>query len=574
MANAVCRRGFSPLSRTLWREDFVVITEDEEALREGYRRWLKEYGQDRDEKFSTISDQVIAPLYSPIDRADEGFDRDIGFPGSYPFTRGIYNNMHRGRLWTMRQFAGFGSAKETNARFHYLLAQGGTGLSVAFDNPTLMAIDSDDPRSLGEVGRTGVAIDSLADMELLFQGIPLDQVSTSMTINAPANVLFAMYIAVGEKQGVAAEKLSGTNQNDILKEYIAQKEWVYPPEPSVQLVVDSIEYASAYVPKWNPVSISGYHIREAGSTSAQELAFTIADGTAYVEACLKRGLDIDSFAPRLSFFWNSHIDFFEEIAKFRAARRIWARLMCDKYGAKNPRSWLMRFHTQTAGVSLTLQQPENNIVRTALEALAAVLGGTQSLHTNSMDEVYALPTEKAVQIALRTQQVIAYETGVINTVDPLGGSYFVETLTDRMEAQANDYFARIDELGGVIPAIEQGFFQRELADSAFHYQQQLDAKEKIIVGVNEFISENSETIPILKIDPDIERTQIERLQNVRAERDNAAVERRLSALSDAAGRHENTMPYILEAVREYGTVGEITNAMKVVYGTWREPVFV
>jgi methylmalonyl-CoA mutase N-terminal domain/subunit len=551
-----------------------VITDDQSALQSAHREWLEQYGRDRDERFTTLSDEVIAPLYSPLDRHDQDFFGDIGFPGAYPYTRGIYNNMHRGRLWTMRQFAGFGSAAETNERFHYLLAHGGTGLSVAFDNPTLMAMDSDDSRALGEVGRTGVAIDSLADMETLFRGIPLDQVSTSMTINAPANVLFAMYIAVGEKQGVPVEKLSGTNQNDILKEYIAQKEWVYPPKPSVELVVDSIEYASEHVPRWNPVSISGYHIREAGSTAIQELAFTIADGMAYVEASLDRGLDVDGFAPRLSFFWNSHIDFFEEIAKFRAARRIWARLMKDKYHAANPRSWLMRFHTQTAGVSLTLQQPENNIVRTALEALAAVLGGTQSLHTNSMDEVYALPTEKAVQIALRTQQIIAAETGVVNTVDPLGGSYFVESLTDRMERGANDYFARIEELGGVVNAIEEGFFQKEIADAAFHYQRQLDQNEKVVVGVNDFVSTQTDEIPILKIDPEIERGQVARLRELKATRDGDLVRRRLGALAEAAGRRENSMPYILEAVRAYATVGEVTEAMKAVYGTWREPVFV
>ncbi|HEV3311768.1 MAG TPA: methylmalonyl-CoA mutase family protein [Chloroflexota bacterium] len=550
------------------------MTDDQSALQSAHREWLEQYGRDRDERFTTLSDEVIAPLYSPLDRHDQDFFGDIGFPGAYPYTRGIYNNMHRGRLWTMRQFAGFGSAAETNERFHYLLAHGGTGLSVAFDNPTLMAMDSDDSRALGEVGRTGVAIDSLADMETLFRGIPLDQVSTSMTINAPANVLFAMYIAVGEKQGVPVEKLSGTNQNDILKEYIAQKEWVYPPKPSVELVVDSIEYASEHVPRWNPVSISGYHIREAGSTAIQELAFTIADGMAYVEASLDRGLDVDGFAPRLSFFWNSHIDFFEEIAKFRAARRIWARLMKDKYHAANPRSWLMRFHTQTAGVSLTLQQPENNIVRTALEALAAVLGGTQSLHTNSMDEVYALPTEKAVQIALRTQQIIAAETGVVNTVDPLGGSYFVESLTDRMERGANDYFARIEELGGVVNAIEEGFFQKEIADAAFHYQRQLDQNEKVVVGVNDFVSTQTDEIPILKIDPEIERGQVARLRELKATRDGDLVRRRLGALAEAAGRRENSMPYILEAVRAYATVGEVTEAMKAVYGTWREPVFV
>jgi methylmalonyl-CoA mutase N-terminal domain/subunit len=498
----------------------------------------------------------------------------LGFPGEYPYTRGIYGNMYRGRLWTMRQFAGFGTAFDTNRRFHYLLDQGMTGLSVAFDNPTLMGVDSDDPRAAGEVGRTGVAIDSLADMEVLFDGIPLDRVSTSMTINAPAAILLAMYIAVGEKQGVAPEQLRGTLQNDILKEYIAQKEWIYPPAAGVKLIVDTIEYTAEHLPAYNPVSISGYHIREAGSTAVQELAFTVADGMAYVEACLARGLDVDTFAPRLSFFWNSHIDFFEEIAKFRAARRLWARLMREKYGAKNPKSWLMRFHTQTAGVSLTAQQPENNIVRTALEALAAVLGGTQSLHTNSMDEVLALPTEKAVEIALRTQQVIAHETGVVNTVDPLGGSYFVEALTNRMEEGALRYFERIDEIGGVLAGIEQGFFQREIADAAFHYQQQLESRDKVMVGVNEFVDDDPIDIPILKIDPDVERAQINRLTELRRARDNERVERTLADLTRAAQRDENVMPAVLEAVRAYATVQEMSEAMKVVLGSYREAAFV
>jgi methylmalonyl-CoA mutase N-terminal domain/subunit len=449
-----------------------------------------------------------------------------------------------------------------------------TGLSVAFDNPTLMCLDSDDPRSLGEVGRTGVAIDSLADMEVMFAGIPLDKVSTSMTINAPAAILLAMYVAVGEKQGVSSEKLTGTLQNDILKEYIAQKEWIYPPPAGVKLIVDTVEFTIQHCPKYNPISISGYHIREAGSTALQELAFTIADGTAYVEACMARGMDVDSFAPRLSFFWNSHIDFFEEIAKFRASRRIWARLMREKYGAQDPKSWLMRFHTQTAGVSLTAQQPENNIVRTALEALAAVLGGTQSLHTNSMDEVLALPTEKAVEIALRTQQVIACETGVVNTVDPLGGSYFVEALTDRMEQGALSYFARIDELGGVLAGIDQGFFQREIAESAFRYQQQLESKEKIMVGVNEFQTDQSSDIPTLKIDPEVERSQIAQVQELKASRDNDRVRDTLQSLQCASERDENAMPYILEAVRAYATVQEVSDAMKVVYGGYREPAMV
>ena len=545
------------------------------SLQRDYQDWLqRRHGRDRDFSFTTVSDQPIKPLYTPLDVDRIDFSRDIGFPAEYPYTRGIYGNMYRGRMWTMRQFAGFGGARDTNLRFHYLLNEGVTGLSVAFDNPTLMGVDSDDPRSLGEVGRTGVAIDSLADMEVLFDGIPLDQVSTSMTINAPAAILLAMYVAVGEKQGVAADKLTGTLQNDILKEYIAQKEWIYPPVAGVKLIVDTIQYTTEHIPKYNPISVSGYHIREAGSTAVQELAFTIADGMTYVEACLERGLTIDSFAPRLSFFWNSHIDFFEEIAKFRAGRRIWARLMREKYRAQSPKSWLMRFHTQTAGVSLTAQQPENNIVRTALEALAAVLGGTQSLHTNSMDEVLALPTEKAVEIALRTQQIIGYETGVANTVDPLGGSYFVEALTDQMEQGALDYFRRIDEVGGVLPGIDQSFFQREIAEAAFHYQRQLEIKEKVMVGVNEFTNDQAVDIPILKIDPDVERSQVRRLKELKAGRNARRLAETLSELQRAAQRGENVMPYILEAVRSYATVQEISDAMKAVFGTYREPTFV
>jgi methylmalonyl-CoA mutase N-terminal domain/subunit len=547
----------------------------DKTIEDDYREWrTKRYGRDRDASFTTLSDLAIEPLYSPLDLQGQEFGRDVGFPAEYPYTRGIYGNMYRGRLWTMRQFAGFGTAADTNRRFHYLLNNGMTGLSVAFDNPTLMGVDSDDPKAIGEVGRTGVAIDSLADMEVLFEGIPLDRVSTSMTINAPAAVLLAMYIAVGEKQGVAPEQLTGTLQNDILKEYIAQKEWIYPPPAGVKLVVDTIDFTTEHMPKYNPVSVSGYHIREAGSTAAQELAFTIADGMTYVEASMSRGLDVDAFAPRLSFFWNSHIDFFEEVAKFRASRRIWARLMRDKYGARNPKSWLMRFHTQTAGVSLTAQQPENNIVRTALEALAAVLGGTQSLHTNSMDEVLALPTEKAVEIALRTQQIIAHETGVVNSVDPLGGSYFVEALTNRMEDEANEYFRRIDEIGGVLAGIDQGFFQREIAESAFHYQRQLESREKVMVGVNEFVTEGPIDIPILKIDPTVERDQISRLTGLKADRDNARVERALSELREAAARDRNVMPEILEAVRAYATVQEISDGMKAVLGSYREPAFV
>jgi methylmalonyl-CoA mutase N-terminal domain/subunit len=545
------------------------------TLEEDYQEWARQGpARERDWRFTTLSDEPVEPVYTPLDIAGEDYIKDLGFPGEYPFTRGIYHNMYRGRLWTMRQFAGFGTAQDTNRRFHYLLGQGMTGLSVAFDNPTLMGIDSDDPRSLGEVGRTGVAIDSLADMEVLFKGIPLDRVSTSMTINAPAAILLAMYVVVGEKQGVAPEQLTGTLQNDILKEYIAQKEWIYPPAAGVKLIVDTVEYTTRHVPKYNPISISGYHIREAGSTAAQELAFTIADGMTYVEACIDRGMPVDSFAPRLSYFWNSHIDFFEEIGKFRAARRIWARLMREKYGATDPKSWLMRFHTQTAGVSLTAQQPENNIVRTALEALAAVLGGTQSLHTNSMDEVLALPTEKAVEIALRTQQIIAYETGVVNTADPLGGSYFVEEMTNRMERAALDYFARIEGIGGVLKGIDEGFFQREIAEAAFRHQRELEQEKKVMVGVNQFVTEGAIDIPILKIDPEVERAQIRRVRELKDTRDQDRADAALQALESATRRDENVMPYLLEAVRAYCTVQETSDAMKAVLGTYREPAFV
>ncbi len=506
---------------------------------------------------------------------DIDYERDLGYPGVYPYTRGVYPSMYRGKLWTMRQFAGFGTAAETNERFRYLLEHGQTGLSTAFDMPTLMGYDSDHPKSLGEVGREGVAIDSLEDMELLFAGIPLDQVSTSMTINGPAAMLLAFYICVAEEQGVPREKLRGTIQTDILKEYIAQKEWIFPPEPSMRLCVDMIEFSANEVPQWHPVSISGYHIREAGSTAAQELAFTLADGFAYVEAAMERGLDVDSFAPRLSFFFNAHIDFFEEIAKYRAARRIWARELRERYGATNPRSWLMRFHTQTAGVSLTAQQPEVNIVRTALEALAAVLGGTQSLHTNSFDEALALPTEHAVKIALRTQQVIAHETGVASTIDPLGGSYFVEDLTNRLEAEAYDYFDRIRRLGGVVPAIKENFFQREIAEASFRYQSELERGERVIVGVNRFQETDEKPIEILHIDQSLETKQIERVQSLRARRDGAAVERALARLKEDAAREDrNLMPAMVEASRAYVTMGEMCDALRQVWGTWREtPVF-
>ncbi|HET7572544.1 MAG TPA: methylmalonyl-CoA mutase family protein, partial [Gaiellaceae bacterium] len=490
----------------------------DEAAAEAWRERYDATPERQGELFSTISGVENEALYSP-ENVEVDFGRDLGWPGEFPFTRGVYSSMYRGRLWTMRQFAGFGTAAETNARFRYLLEQGQTGLSTAFDMPTLMGYDSDHPRSLGEVGREGVAVDSLDDMETLFAGIPLGEVSTSMTINAPAAILLAFYACVGEAQGVPLERLRGTVQTDILKEYIAQKEWIFPPAPSMRLVVDMIEWCSRRLPLMHPVSVSGYHIREAGSTAAQELAFTLADGFAYVDACLERGLDVDEFAPRLSFFFNAHLDFFEEIAKYRAARRIWARRMRDRYGAKNPRSLLMRFHTQTAGVSLTAQQPEVNLIRTAIEALAAVLGGTQSLHTNSFDEALALPTEHAVRLALRTQQVIAHETGVVNTIDPLGGSYYLEHLTDELERQANDYFDRIDELGGVIPAIEQNFMQREIAEASYRYQTEVERKQRIVVGVNRYLVDEEPPLEILRIDPALERKQVESVQAVRARRD-------------------------------------------------------
>lgn len=546
-------------------------------IQQAKEKWLESRSKmkDRDFKYETVSSLPVNDLYTPVDIPDFDYMRDLGMPGQYPYTRGVQGNMYRGRLWTMRQFAGFATARESNERYKYLLSKGQTGLSVAFDMPTIMGYDSDHPRSLGEVGRVGVAIDSLQDMETLFDGIPLDKVSTSMTTNAPASILWCFYIATGEKQGVASEKLTGTIQNDILKEYIAQKSWIFPPEPSMRLIVNIFEYACKHVPKWNTVSISGYHIREAGSTAVQELAFTLADGFAYVEAGMAAGLDVDEFAPRLSFFFNSHIDFFEEIAKYRAARRIWARRMKDKYGAKNPKSWLLRFHTQTAGCSLTAQQPENNIIRTAYEALAAVLGGTQSLHTNSMDEVLALPTEKAVQIALRTQQIIAYETGVPNVIDPLAGSYFVEALTNKMEEEAEKYFAEIDKRGGVLAAIDQNFFQQEIADAAYQFQRDVDKKKRIVVGVNEFINEEEKLdLEILKIDPQIELDQIARVQKLRRERDNIRVNETLEALRKAAEGTENMIPYILDAVRAYATEGEIIQLLKGVFGEYKEkPIF-
>jgi len=528
----------------------------------------------RQERFATVSDDEIAPLYTPADVRDLDYARDLGDPGQFPYTRGIHPTMYRGKLWTMRQFAGFGTARETNERFRFLLAQGQTGLSTAFDLPTLMGLDSDDPMSLGEVGHCGVAIDSLDDMETLFAGIPLDEVTTSMTISSPAIIMLAMYVAMAEQRGIPPETLGGTLQTDILKEFIAENEYIFPPEPSMRLVTDIIVYATRHMPRWNPVSVSGYHIREAGSTAAQELAFTLADGMAYVQTAIDAGLDVDEFAPRLSFFFNSHIDFFEEIAKFRAARRVWARVMRDRFGAKNPRSWLLRFHTQTAGCSLTAQQPENNITRTALEALAAVLGGTQSLHTNSMDEALALPTEKAVGIALRTQQVIAYETGVVNTADPLAGSYFVEALTDRMEEQANRYFERIEEQGGVLACIDNGYLVREIHEAARAYQQQIERGERVQVGVNKFVDPDEQQIPILEIDPAFERDQIARVRALRARRDAAAHAESLRRLENVARGSDNLMYPIIDALKADATEGEIVSVLSGVFGRYQEPPFV
>lgn len=544
-------------------------------MKEARVRWeenVAKSGRIRGAKFTTVSSAPIEMLYGPDDIRQVNFLNDIGYPGEFPYTRGIHPTGYRGKLWTMRQFAGFGTPEDTNERYHYLLEHGQTGLSVAFDLPTLMGRDADDPLSRGEVGICGVSVSSLADMEILFKGINLADISTSMTINAPAAMLMAFYLAVAEKQGRDFKMLRGTTQTDILKEYIAQKEWIYPPAPSMRLIIDMFEYLNREVPQWNPISVSGYHIREAGSTAVQELAFTLADGFAYVEAGIERGLNVDEFVPRMSFFFNSHIDFFEEIAKFRAARRIWARRMKEKYGAKNPRSMMLRFHTQTAGCSLTAQQPENNIVRTAFEALAGVLGGTQSLHTNSMDETLALPSEKAVKIALRTQQIIAYETGVANTIDPLAGSYFVEALTTKMEEEAEQYFARIDALGGVIPALEAGFFQREIADAAYRYQRELDAKEKVIVGVNEFVeTEERIEIPILVIPPEVEIKQRKRLADVRQSRNSGRVEQSLAELRQAAVDQKNLVPPLLECTRNYVTLGEMCAALVEVFGLYEEP---
>jgi methylmalonyl-CoA mutase N-terminal domain/subunit len=572
--------GSAPFNRESGGSEYdpPVATTEEPRKSAGSEQWratsYDAVPERQGELFSTMSGVENDPLYT-ADDVDINHDRDLGFPGAFPFTRGVYPSMYRGRLWTMRQFAGFGTAAETNERFRYLLDHGQTGLSTAFDMPTLMGYDSDHPRSLGEVGREGVAVDSLADMETLFAGIPLGEVSTSMTINSPAAILLAFYACVGEEQGVSRERLRGTIQTDILKEYIAQKEYIFPPEPSMRLVTDMVEFCSTEMPLWHPISISGYHIREAGSTAAQELAFTLADGFTYVEWALERGLDIDDFAPRLSFFFNAHLDFFEEIAKYRAARRIWATLMREKYGAKDPKSWLMRFHTQTAGVSLTAQQPEVNVVRTAIEALAGVLGGTQSMHTNSWDEALALPTEDAVRIALRTQQVIAHETGVVNTIDPLGGSYYVEHLTNELERQAYDYFDRIEQLGGVVAAIKENFFQAEIADAAFRYQREVESEQRVIVGVNRYQTQGEPEVEIHRVDPVLETEQIARVRELRGRRDSGAVEAALARLKEDAARDDrNLMEPIMDASRAYVTMGEMCDAFREVWGIWREtPVF-
>jgi methylmalonyl-CoA mutase, N-terminal domain len=545
-----------------------------DRLRAEVAEWRRRYeqGELRDLAFVNSGGEV-APLYTALDVEPQSAT-NLGVPGTYPFTRGIHPTGYRGRLWTMRQFAGFGGARDTNARFKFLLEHGQTGLSTAFDFPTLMGYDADHPRSEGEVGKTGVAISSLADMEVLFDGIPLDKVSTSMTINGPAIILWAFYIAAAEKQGVSADELRGTIQNDILKEYMAQHAWCFPIEPALRLIVDCFEWGAANAPLWNTISISGYHIREAGATAAQELAFTLADGFTYVERGIARGLDVDDFAPRLSFFWDIHNDFFEEIAKLRAARRIWARHMRERYGAKNARSWIMRFHSQTAGVTLTAQQPMNNVVRVAYQALAAVLGGTQSLHTNSMDETLALPTEEAVQVALRTQQVLAYETGAPNVVDPLGGSYYVESLTDQLEREAESLFDEIEQGGGVVRGLENGWFQRKIAESAARQQWEIEQHRRVIVGVNEFVTDEPElTIPILRVGEDVERTQREEMAKLRARRDQAACDGALERLREAARGSENTMPHILECARRYCTLYEIRAALESVFGAYREPVF-
>jgi methylmalonyl-CoA mutase N-terminal domain/subunit len=568
----------SPSSNGAADSELIATIEEQSAelrlLRKEVAEWRKKYekGEVRDIAF-TNSEKEVQPIYTPLDAAETSAEA-LGMPGFYPYTRGVHPTGYRGRLWTMRQFAGFGSARDTNERYKFLLAHGQTGLSVAFDFPTLMGYDSDHPRSEGEVGKCGVAISSLADMETLFDGIPLDQVSTSMTINGPAVILYCFYIAAAEKQGIDSTKLRGTIQNDILKEYMAQHAWVYPIEPALRLIVDCFEWSAEHVPQWNTISISGYHIREAGATAAQELAFTLADGFTYVERGIARGLDVDTFAPRLSFFWDIHNDFFEEIAKLRAARRIWARHMKERYGAKDPRSLMMRFHSQTAGVTLTAQQPMNNVVRVAYQAMAAVLGGTQSLHTNSMDETLALPTEESVQVALRTQQVLAFETGIPNVIDPLGGSYYVETLTTELEREAEMLFKQIEEVGGVVRGLETGWLQRKINESAARQQWEIEQHRRVIVGVNEFVTDGPAVeIELLKIAEQTEREQRQRMAKMRAERDNALVEKKLGALREAAATSRNLMPFILDCARAYCTLYEIRAAMETVFGAYREPVF-
>lgn len=545
-----------------------------EELRARRRQWDAEkdkFAQNARPRYMTVSGDDVDILYGPESIDQSGYLDKIGFPGQYPYTRGVHHSMYRGRMWTMRQFSGMGTARQTNERYHYLLKQGQTGLSVAFDLPTLMGYDSDHQRSVGEIGKCGVAVDTLADMEIIFDGIDLSKISTSMTINAPASILLAMYVAVGEKQGIASHKLTGTLQNDILKEYIAQKEWIFPPEPSIRLITDLMDFCARHIPKWNTISISGYHIREAGATAAQELAFTLADGFQYVESAIAAGQDVDVFAPRLSFFFNAHQDFFEEIAKYRAARRIWARHMREKYGAKKEESWKLRFHTQTAGCSLTAQQPENNLMRTAFEALSGVLGGTQSLHTNSMDETLALPSDKAVLLALRTQQIIMHETGVANTIDPLAGSYYVEYLTDKLEAEAEAYFAEIERRGGVLKGIEEGFFQREIAKSAYRYQKEIEREERIIVGVNGYVMDEEITIPVLRIDERVAHDQLASLKKVKQDRDNDKVKRTLEELAVCARGNGNTLQAILECVRVYATEGEIVDTLRPIFGEYQEP---
>ena len=546
-------------------------------IKDGYRKWKDKLDRlfaskpERLGRFSTVSDREVKSLYSPADMKDQDFMRALGFPGEYPFTRGVQPSMYRGRLWTMRMFAGLGSANDTNERFHHLVKEGQTGLSTAFDMPTLMGYDSDSPKARGECGKCGVAIDTLKDMEDLFDGLPIDRITTSMTINPPAPVLWAMYVAMAEKRGIDRKVIGGTIQNDMLKEFIAQKTFMCPPKPSVRVIADTVEFGTKEVPRWNTISISGYHIREAGSTAVQELAFTLADGIAYTQAALDRGLDVDDFAPRFSFFFNSHLDFFEEIAKFRAARRMWAKIMKERFKAKDPRSWWLRFHTQTAGCSLTAQQPYNNVVRTALQALAAVMGGTQSLHTNSLDEVLAIPTEEAATIALRTQQIIAEESGVANTIDPLGGSYFVEALTNELEEEAFEIIRKIDDMGGMLSAIEKNYPQQEIADAAYHYQRQIDGKQKTVVGVNKYVTEEDIPVEVLEIDEELERQQIEKTNRIKNERNNKMVKECLERVGEACAGDKNVMEPLIEAVKSYATLQEVCDVFRQVFGEYRDP---